>query len=157
MQAAVFRQFGATGSSYHYAFDLRVDQVASGAEPIFAEVQLMTGNTLDYGITFIVESTGAIIEESYTNGSVQFVDTPLSAAPPTGTWTKVTMDLVGPGTGAGTVTVTLGSTVVLNAHPMPHGVANGVPVISAGLEIFPGQQITACKGHIDNLTFQITP
>lgn len=155
VQAAVFNQFAASGSAYHYAFDLHVDAVSTGAEPVFAEVQLFEGTTLGYGLTFIVESGGALIEESYTNGGVQFVDTPLSMAPPIGTWTRVTIDIGAPP--AGNVTVHIGGTTVLDAHPVPTGSANGVPVIAAGLELFPGGTIGPCKGHIDDVTFQIDP
>jgi hypothetical protein len=153
--AALFKDFGTSGSAYHLAFDLRVDAVSANAQAVVGQVQLMTSNVLDYGLSFIVTATDASIEESYrSGGTTQYLLTTLASRPVTGQWTRVFIDVTAP---PGTVTVHYGATLVLDHQTMPTGSANGIPTLGAGLEIFPTTSINPCKVHLDDLTFQIDP
>jgi hypothetical protein len=152
--AALYRVFTTQGSGYHLAFDLRVDKIATGAnaDPIIGQIQL---GTTGYGLSLIVNTSGALIEESFGKPT-QYLRSSLSRPPVTGTWTHVKVDVAPPPNG--TVTIHLDADNVMNLHPIPAGALNGAPTLTTGLQIFPSAgTVSDGKIHVDSLTFQIDP
>ena len=154
--ARVYRTFNATVSEAHLAFDIRVDKAATDGSPARAvALTFDQGGGVYSSLTLELGATTALGEEVPSGGTSRvFTRTALTASLPVGAWARVKLDavLVAPLT----VTVTLGSQVVLDRHPLPAAFKNASFSAQLGVVYLVGPT-PGFEAHFDNVTVDTVP
>jgi hypothetical protein len=142
--ASLHKSFSSTGfTETHLAFDVHPD---SAGYAYVGSIELSAG----FFVALISPAAQVQISSSDTYPA-------LTSGLPTGTWTRVYVDLVLPGSAAGSLTISFGDpagtykNIVLDHMALSTSTANGAASITAGL----GNTDVVWEGHFDNVTFDL--
>jgi hypothetical protein len=142
--ASLHKSFSSAGfTETHLAFDVHPD---SSGYAYVGSVELSAG----FFVAMISPSPEIQISTSGTYPT-------LTSGLPTGTWTRVYVDLVLPGAAAGSLTISFGDpagtykNIVLDHMAVSGSTVNGAASITVGL----GNTDVVWEGHFDNVTFDL--
>jgi hypothetical protein len=144
-------------SSVLVAYDVRPEALDPAATLGVSAIQLFdVQGTLVETINVLLTRGGASIEDIGTasDGGVYVGSLPIAPALPIGAWTRVSLDVELPrdaGLGAGTVTVSLGQSVVLDHAPLAPSSQPGLVVVFLGLVA--GSSSATSAVRYDDVTF----
>ncbi|HEY2511436.1 MAG TPA: hypothetical protein VGI39_11295 [Polyangiaceae bacterium] len=142
------------------AYDLRPDAIDPGAGDLaVSTIQLFASSgAIVESVHVMVSSSGASIEDIGVDGDggAYVSSYPVAASSLSGTWTHVSLELELPreaGLGAGTVTVSLGTSVVLDHAPLSPSSQPALPVFFLGLVSAGGSSSAPSSVRFDDVTF----
>jgi hypothetical protein len=147
--AYLSRSFGvSSATNLSYAFDLVLDQTASGPYALVAELNIDgTGHSLDLSIS---DSNGSIQEVVTTDAGPTIVQHPLSAIPVRGTWTRVQIDVnLSP---TPNVSVKVGGATALASSALDPSWKPGSVSLVLGFAYITSSAAT-WQAHFDNVTY----
>jgi hypothetical protein len=143
-----------------FAFDLRADLLDPGGAPVgVSAIQLFDGlGELVESVNLLVSNAGAQIEDvsnSVDGGASVVTQRPVTSTSLVGSWSRVQLQVALPadaGLGQGTLTVTLGSQVVLDHVSLGASSQPALPVIFLGL-FTPAGPAGPAAVRFDDVTF----